>query len=130
MSASSLKTTLFAACVAAAGSPCLAQWAPDASANLGMGMGGIAVGQSIMQGTRNIGANKTDRDGAVAGSGAGSPAAAPRLSQEMIDAHLKALRPEYDHRVARDGVSAANRWLAETARELGRREGIKARQSQ
>lgn len=129
MSASSLKTTLFAACVAAAGSPCLAQWAPDASANLGMGMGGIAVGQSIMQGTRNIGANKTDRDDAVAGSDAGS-AAAPRLSQEMIDAHLKALRPEYDHRVARDGVSAANRWLAETARELGRREGIKARQSQ
>lgn len=126
---SNWKTALFAVGLAAAGSPGLAQWSPDVSVDLGVGMGQMAVGQSIMQGTRNIGADKAGRNDGSARSGAGATAA-PRPSQEMIDAHLKALRPEYEHRVARDGQSSANQWLGEMARELGRQEGIKARQSQ
>jgi len=123
------KTALFTVGLAAVGSPGLAQWSPDVSVDLGVGMGGIAVGQSIMQGTRNIGADEAGRNDGTAGSGA-SPVATPRMSQDVIDAHLKALRPEYEHRVARDGLSSANQWLGDMARELGRQEGIKARQSQ
>lgn len=126
---SNWKAALFLVSVVVVGGPGFAQWSPDASSNLGIGMGGIAVGQGIIQGTRNIGAGKTSRNGGAARPEAGATTA-PRLSKERIDAHLNALRPEYEHRVARDGLSAANRWLGDMARELGRQEGMKARRSE
>ncbi|WP_149195353.1 hypothetical protein [Luteimonas suaedae] len=45
--------------------------------------------------------------------------------QRLIEEELFAIAPEYQRRLAGDGRQAADEWLAETARELGQREGEK-----
>ncbi len=44
-----------------------------------------------------------------------------------VEAAFLEFLPEYQRRVREDGEVKANEWLAETARELGRREGEAAR---
>lgn len=45
-----------------------------------------------------------------------------RLQREIAE-----VKVEYDRRLARDGKASADAWLAEAAREMGRREGEAAR---
>lgn len=44
-----------------------------------------------------------------------------------IEAAFLEFLPEYQRRVREDGEAKANEWLAETAREIGRREGEASR---
>ena len=43
--------------------------------------------------------------------------------RQSIDAELSRIVPEYQRRVAADGQALADDWLAETAREIGQRDG-------
>lgn len=45
-----------------------------------------------------------------------------------LEAAFLQFLPEYQRRMREDGETSANEWLAETARELGKREGEAARQ--
>ncbi|MDR6993157.1 hypothetical protein [Luteimonas sp. 3794] len=46
---------------------------------------------------------------------------------EAVQVELKALVPEYEERVERDGREAADVWLGQRSREMGEREGTDAR---
>lgn len=46
-----------------------------------------------------------------------------------LEAAFLQFLPEYQRRVREDGEASANAWLAETAREIGRREGEAARKA-
>lgn len=43
--------------------------------------------------------------------------------QQEFDEQAAQMEPEYERRCEEDGKDAADRWLAEAARELGRRHG-------
>lgn len=45
-----------------------------------------------------------------------------------LEEELARITPEYERRVREDGEEQANQWLAETARELGERDGRSTRQ--
>lgn len=47
--------------------------------------------------------------------------------RRMVEQRKRELRPEYERRVREDGKPSADRWLRETARELGRRDGAEIR---
>jgi hypothetical protein len=99
----------------------LAQYAPDATMDLGTGYGQIALGQSILDGTRAIDKDRQAGPQVPVGQ-AGHP------SRAQMQAMWKQLEPEYLRRVQADGKASADAWLAATARELGRRDGQAARQ--
>jgi hypothetical protein len=46
---------------------------------------------------------------------------------EAVQVELKALVPEYEERVEREGREAADVWLGQRSREMGEREGTDAR---
>lgn len=46
---------------------------------------------------------------------------------QLMTRYHRMLAPEYKRRVKRDGRASADRWLAATARELGRRDARKRR---
>ena len=46
-----------------------------------------------------------------------------------IEAAFAEFLPEYQRRIREDGEASANAWMAETARELGQREGESARKA-
>ena len=99
----------------------LAQYAPDATMDLGTGYGQIALGQSVLDGTRAIDKDRQAGSQMPAGQ-AGHP------SRAQMQAMWKQLEPEYLRRMQADGKASADAWLAATARELGRRDGQAARQ--
>lgn len=47
--------------------------------------------------------------------------------KRMVEQRKRELRPEYERRVRADGKPSADRWLRETAAELGRRDGAAMR---
>ena len=47
--------------------------------------------------------------------------------RRMVEQRKRELRPEYERRVREDGKPSADRWLRETAAELGRRDGADIR---
>jgi hypothetical protein len=132
-----------AMCVSAA----QAQYDPGASMSLGAGMGSIALGQSTLSGTRNIGKSTRHSDelsptmrrycaqwpneGVCRADRArkarrASPSPS-HSSQDLMKARMRAIAPEYNRRVRLQGKAAADRWLAATAREMGRQDGMAAR---
>ncbi len=128
-----------------------AQWSPSATANLGAGYGSMALSQSILSGTRRLGHNgangsddhtqnehpqwRVQPEGAPAGSTPNGMAArhgqqtVAYPSQARVDALWQQLKPEYEQRVRLDGQASADQWLLATAREIGRRDGARARQT-
>ncbi len=126
-----------------------AQYNPSASMDLGTGMGSTALGQSILNGTRNIGKGggsdelsptmkkycaqwpnegvcKADR--ARRAKRGPRASASPQVRQSQTDM-MRAIAPEYNRRVRLYGKARADRWLAETARDMGRRDGAAARRA-
>ncbi len=99
----------------------LAQYAPDATMDLGTGYGQIALGQSVLDGTRAIGKDNQSASQVPAGQ-AGHP------SRSQMEALWRQLEPEYLRRVQADGKASADAWLAATAQEMGRRDGRAARE--
>jgi len=128
-----------------------AQYDPGATLDLGTGMGGIALGQSTLSGTRQLGkksrhsdelsptmkeyCRKWPNEGVCKAdrarrAGKKQPAAhVGRPSQREMNAIMRAIAPEYNRRVRRDGKAKADQWLAKTAREMGRRDGAAARRA-
>ncbi|MBJ6984361.1 hypothetical protein [Luteimonas sp. MC1750] len=47
--------------------------------------------------------------------------------RRMVEQRKRELRPEYERRVRDDGKPSADRWLRETAHELGRRDRAEIR---
>ncbi|MBJ6979427.1 hypothetical protein [Luteimonas sp. MC1895] len=47
--------------------------------------------------------------------------------RRMVEQRKRELRPEYERRVREDGKPSADRWLRETAHELGRRDRAEIR---
>lgn len=47
--------------------------------------------------------------------------------KRMVEQRKRELRPEYERRVREDGKPSADRWLRETAAEMGRRDGAEIR---
>ncbi|WP_133000974.1 hypothetical protein [Luteimonas arsenica] len=47
--------------------------------------------------------------------------------KRMVEQRKRELRPEYERRVREDGKPSADRWLRETAAEMGRRDGAAMR---
>lgn len=127
-----------------------AQFDPGASMDLGSGMGLTVLGQSTLSGTRNIdkshagsdelsptmkkycaqwpneGVCKADR---ARRAGRKPAERMSRPSREEINARMKAIAPEYNRRARLYGKTHADRWLAQTAQEMGRREGMAARKA-
>lgn len=68
--------------------------------------------------------------GAPPRSSGGVEDAAVAEYRARLKEEIAAVKVEYERRVARDGKASADRWLAETAREMGRREGEAARRAQ
>lgn len=147
-SMSILGTVALAACCA---SQAWAQFDPGASMDLGAGMGATALGQSTLSGTRNIGKGghasdelsptmrkycaqwpdegvcKADRARRAQRDPQGT---APHGAERDQQAMMRSLAPEYRRRVHDHGQAEADRWLAQTAREMGRRDGAAARRAQ
>lgn len=110
---------LATACAAAlASAAACAQYAPDATMDLGTGYGQIALGQSVLNGTRAIDGKSREP----------STRNAVRPSQAQMQAIARQLEPEYRRRVQADGKASADAWLRQTAWELGRQAGRAARQ--
>ena len=149
-----MKAVLFAAMLVFAisfASHARAQYDPGATMNLGMGMGATALGQSILNGTRGIdgkqrhsdelsptmkeycarwpdeGVCKADRARRAKRQAPAKHASRP--SREEINAKMRAIAPEYNRRVRLYGKPSADRWLAKTAREMGRRDGTAVRKA-
>jgi hypothetical protein len=125
-----------------------AQYDPGGTMDLGMGMGSTALGQSILSGTRDIGKKpshseelsptmkeycarwpdegvcKADRARRTKRQAPAKQASRP--SREEINAKMRAIAPEYNRRVRLYGKPSADHWLARTAREMGRRDGMAA----
>lgn len=103
-----------------------AQYAPDATAGLGAGYGNIALGQSTLMGTRELG--KSDKPALRAnGQAVEQSATAVQPSQAHVQALMAQIEPEYRRRVREDGEASAKRWLARKAWELGHDDGAAAR---
>lgn len=117
----SLKSRVFmaSACLLLSSAAC-AQYAPDASMDLGTGYGQIGMSQSILDGTRAIDGKTSPRQAQT------QPAAQP--SRADMAAMWKRIEPEYNRRVREDGKASADRWLAAAAREMGKHAGQEARQ--
>jgi hypothetical protein len=119
-----------------------AQYSPDASLDLGVGYGAIALGQSTLSGTRQLDAKgkgsdelsptmqrycarwpdeTTCRMHRARKAQRHEAAAAP--SPERMGAMMAQVRPEYERRLRRDGKASADRWLSQTARALGEQHG-------
>ena len=149
-----MKTMPFAAMLVLAASfapQARAQYDPGATMDLGMGMGATALGQSILGGTRDIGRKPRHSDelsptmkeycaewpdeGVCKADRARkakryTPAKrVSRPSREEINAKMRAIAPEYNRRLRLYGKARADRWLAKTAREMGRRDGMAARKA-
>jgi len=106
------------ACAAVFAFAASAQYSPDATMDLGTGYGQIALGQSVLDGTRAIDGKSQDL-----------PARSTvRPSQAQMQAIANQLEPEYRRRVQADGKASADAWLRQTAWELGRQAGRAARQ--
>jgi hypothetical protein len=100
-----------------------AQYDPGGTMTLGTGMGATALGQSILSGTRNIG--RTTRP-----SSRLAPMRQPSHRRGGgLNAKMRVIAPEYNRRVRIYGKPSADRWLARTAREMGRRDGVAARRA-
>lgn len=121
MNALGSKRILVAAGLCLASASALAQYAPDATMDLGTGYGQIALSQSTLSATRQIG--KQPASSKVPAQQASQP------SRQRMLALMQSLEPEYNHRVRTDGEASAKRWLAQKAWEMGRREGAAARRS-
>jgi hypothetical protein len=128
-----------------------AQYDPNATLDLGTGMGGIALGQSTLSGTRQLGQKSRHSDelsptmknycrqwpneGVCKADRAHrankkQPAArVGRPSQQEMNARMRAIAPEYNRRVRLYGKARADKWLAKTAREMGTRHGDAARKA-
>jgi hypothetical protein len=128
-----------------------AQYDPGATLDLGTGMGATALGQSTLGGTRQLGKKsrhsdelsptmkdycrkwpdegvcKADR--ARRANRKQPSAHIGRPSQQDMNARMRAIAPEYNRRVRLYGKAKADRWLARTAREMGRRDGAAARKA-
>lgn len=105
--------------------PCgaaFAQYSPDATMDLGTGYGQTALSQSTLSGTRKIGVD------ARSSTGKSSTTAARTAQAQSLQQQMARIAPEYKRRVRVDGQASADRWLAQTARALGRRDGQNARQ--
>jgi hypothetical protein len=130
------------------GPAALAQWSPDASAGLGAGYGGTALGSSVLQGTRQLGRGtgqgsaglsptmrqycaRWPERGVCRGNRARAGEAGPRTaaSQARMAEHQARLRPEYEARLRRDGQASADRWLRDEAARLGQQDARAARQA-
>jgi len=128
--------------------PAFAQYSPDATLDLGMGMGSTALGQSTLSGTRQLGQGKKGSDelsptmkrycAQWPNEGVCRADRARRLqrqqqsaqpSPERVNQLMARLRPEYEQRVRRDGKTRADQWLRETAYRLGQQEGRTARRT-
>ncbi|MGB3445389.1 MAG: hypothetical protein WBA48_01670 [Xanthobacteraceae bacterium] len=48
-------------------------------------------------------------------------------SQDLMKARMRSITPEYNRRVRLQGKAAADRWLAATAREMGRQDSLAVR---
>jgi len=128
-----------------------AQYDPGATLDLGTGMGATALGQSTLGGTRQLGqksrhsdelsptmkayCRKWPNEGVCKAdrarrAGKRQPTArVDRPSQRDMNAMMRAIAPEYNRRVRLYGKAKADRWLAKTAREVGRRDGAAARRA-
>ena len=93
----------------------VAQYASEATMDIGTGYGQIALSQSTMDGTRKMGERAVPADNRLAQNS--------KPNQARKQALMKQIEPEYNLRLRRDGKLSADRWLAATARELGRQEG-------
>lgn len=93
-----------------------AQYAPDASADLGTGHGQIALGQSALDGTRALDKQNTSKQ-----KPAKKQATQPDRARMLV--LMRSVEPEHTRRVREDGEASAKRWLARKARDLGRDEG-------
>lgn len=119
----SLKHRITLACAALLlSSAAYAQYSPDATVDLGTGYGNIAMSQSVLGNTRQIGNNKQPllKNSQSLRQGAQPTAADMAAMRRMIE-------PEYYRRVRADGKASADAWLAQTAREMGMRAGQAAR---
>jgi hypothetical protein len=122
----------------------LAQYNPDASANLGARYGSMTLGQSILGGTRDIGrkpsagrqglspqmqdyCRRWPNEGVCR---ANAPHPAPAVDTSRRDELMRQIAPEYERRVRLYGKASADEWLAATAREMGRQDGVRARRMQ
>jgi len=99
----------------------LGQYAPDASADLGAGYGQLALGQTVLDGTRSV--DKKSRAEPQPSSGS-----AGRASRAEIEAMWRRIEPEYLRRVQAEGRANADAWLARQARTLGEQAGRAARE--
>ena len=97
------------------------QYAPDASVDLGTGYGQLALGQTVLDGTRSL--DKRSRAEPQPPSGS-----AGRASRAEIEARWRRIEPEYLRRVQAEGRASADAWLAREARMLGEQAGREARQ--
>jgi hypothetical protein len=104
---------------------------------VGAGAGPVLEGEAAPDAAPASGATGGMADEAVAAlqgdprpSSGHADEAAVAEYRARLKAQIAAVKVEYDQRVARDGKAAADRWLAETAREMGRREGEAARRAQ
>ena len=127
-----------------------AQFDPGASADLGAGMGASALGQSTLGGTRGIGqagrgsdelsptmkkycAQWPDEGVCKADRARHAQPATPTPhggAARDPAARMRAIAPEYQRRVRLYGQAEADRWLAQTARDMGQRDGTAARRSE
>jgi hypothetical protein len=87
----------------------LAQWNPQMTADLGRGMGQIALSQSILSGTRRLGEDSTSANSAGAPSSATRPTLTyvpdPRVSEQTHQAMVDALSRQNPN--LREQMSAA-----------------------
>lgn len=128
-----------------------AQYDPNATLDLGTGMGSTALGQSTLNGTRQLGKKSRHSDElsptmknycrqwpnegvckADRARRANRKQPSPHMdrpSQEEMNARMRAIAPEYNRRVRLYGKARADRWLAQMAREMGKRDGAAARKA-
>jgi len=120
-----------------------AQYDPGATMDLGTGMGGIALGQSTLSGTRQIGKKSRHSDElsptmkdycrkwpdeGVCKADRARKARHAAPAPADLDAKMREVAPEYNRRLHLYGKEKADRWLAETARAMGERDGAAARE--
>ena len=104
-----------------------AQYSPSASVNLSSGYAGMAsrlgatqLGREMMQkesGDKGASAARSGPERAHENEASDNALAAWR--QKRMRMHAQTLAPEYNRRVAHDGESQANAWLASEAQRLG-----------
>ncbi|MGH8819144.1 MAG: hypothetical protein ACREX5_21290 [Achromobacter pestifer] len=97
------------------------QYAPDATMDLGTSYGQLALGQTVLDGTRSLDKKSRAQPQPPAGN-------AGRASRLEMEAMWRRIEPEYLRRVQADGRVKADAWLAAQARTLGEQAGRAARQ--